>query len=116
MFQDAYEDKENDTTATPSSHRHRVSVPSARPVSIGLDSHQTPRQQRLPGTPTLLNRLTPSHQPLRNLNMTAIHGNGFAGYGMSAGVKASNPPNLDHNFVGITQPAVRSRGMYREQF
>jgi E3 ubiquitin-protein ligase CCNP1IP1 len=53
-------------------------------------------------------RVSP-RQPLANLNGNSP-GPGFAGYGMSAGLKVSNPAGSGAN--GFSRPVVRSRGIH----
>lgn len=50
-------------------------------------------------------------QPLSNLNGNTVTGSGFAGYGMSAGLKISNPAGTVAN--GLERPVMRSRGLLR---
>ncbi len=66
----------------------------------------------LPGN-NVLGASVPHHrvsprQPLANLNGNSPGPTGFASYGMSAGIKVSNPTGSGGN--GLTRPAVRSRG------
>jgi E3 ubiquitin-protein ligase CCNP1IP1 len=66
----------------------------------------------LPGN-SVLGASVPQHrvsprQPLASLNGNGPGPTGFAGYGMSAGLKVSNPTGSGGN--GFARPAVRSRG------
>jgi E3 ubiquitin-protein ligase CCNP1IP1 len=59
------------------------------------------------GTPITQKRPSP-RQSLVNLGTNAGGGSGFAGYGMSAGMKVSNRASAAAN--GTSRPLVRSRG------
>lgn len=62
------------------------------------------------GTPMPHQRISPlGRQPLSNLNANAAAGPGFAGYGMSAGLKVSNPAGSVAN--GVERPVTRPRGV-----
>lgn len=54
----------------------------------------------------LQHRVSP-RQPLASLNGNSP-GPGFSGYGMSAGMKVSNPAGSGAN--GFSRPVIRSRG------
>ncbi len=58
-------------------------------------------------TPRLQHRVSP-RQPLANLSGNNPGLSGFAGYGMSAGLKVSNPAVAANNSMG--RPAIISKG------
>lgn len=56
-------------------------------------------------------------QPLLNLSSNSAGGSGFSGYGMSAGMKVSNPAGSMANGVnGVERPVLRSRGLLTIQY
>ncbi|TVY13576.1 E3 ubiquitin-protein ligase [Lachnellula arida] len=88
---------------TPSTHRQRFApenqpLPRLGPSNMQFNGHM--------GTPMPQKRPSP-RQPLANLGTNAGGGSGFAGYGMSAGMKVSNPASAAAN--GATRPLVRSK-------
>ena len=91
---------------TPSTHRQRLGSGNAPAPRIGLVSLQS---NGISTTPMLQQRAFPScRQPLFNLNANAATGHGFAGYGMSAGLKVSNPAG---SIANVERPVIRSRGL-----
>ena len=54
-------------------------------------------------------RRSPSDRPVANLNGNSSVGSGFSGYGMSAGLKVSNPTSTAA--TGFANPITRSRGI-----
>lgn len=87
---------------TPSTHRQRLVGGNAPTPRIGLAYAQS----GFPGTPMQQQRTSP-RQPLSNLNGN-VGLSGFAGYGMSAGLKTSNPTGGGQNVMGHSR--VPSRG------
>jgi E3 ubiquitin-protein ligase CCNP1IP1 len=78
-----------------------MSNPISHTGLSGLETNSvsgTPMPQRSPGRP-----------PLTNLNGNAAIAPGFSGYGMSAGLKVSNPPGT--TTIGSTDVDLRSRGI-----
>ena len=59
-------------------------------------------------TPQTQSRVSP-RQPLVSVNGNNQGLSGFAGYGMSAGLKVSNPPGTATG--GLPRPVMRSRGL-----
>lgn len=94
---------ENQPIQTPSTHRQRLSSNVALTPRIGLANFGP---NGASGTP-MLQRNPTGRSPLANLNANSA-GPGFTGYGMSAGLKVSNPAGSAAN--GFTRPQVRSRG------
>jgi E3 ubiquitin-protein ligase CCNP1IP1 len=94
---------------TPSTNRQRLiptNVPAAGPTTrIEL---ATIHQGGTPGGIIPQYRTTP-RQPLASLNSNSISPSGFVGYGMSAGLKVSNPAATIMN--GLGRPVVRARGL-----
>jgi E3 ubiquitin-protein ligase CCNP1IP1 len=89
---------------TPSTHRQRLAPgndPTPRPGFVNLHSTGIAR------TPMLPPQRTSPRQPLANLRNNAGP-TGFAGYGMSAGLKVSNPTGA--GIHGLARPVMRSRG------
>ena len=100
--------QESQAIQTPSTHRQRLN-PSNAPASprMGVSNLQF---NGISGTPIPDQRISPSgRQPLSNLNANSAVGPGFAGYGMSAGLKVSNPAGSVAN--GVERPVIRSRGL-----
>lgn len=95
---------ENQPMQTPSSHRQRVSSGNAPPRPGPIH----PQMNNATETPLLGQRGIPRRSPLRNFNGNGV--NGFAGYGMSAGLKVSNPTETVAD--GFSRPMIRSRGQY----
>jgi E3 ubiquitin-protein ligase CCNP1IP1 len=96
--------QENKPIQTPSTHRQRLASGNLPPPRIELAN--------LPGNNVLgasvpQQRISP-RQPLAGLSGNSPGLSGFAGYGMSAGLKVSNPAGSGGN--GFARPAVRSRG------
>ncbi|PMD30578.1 hypothetical protein L207DRAFT_473535 [Hyaloscypha variabilis F] len=97
--------QQNQPIQTPSTHRQRLASGNIPPPRIG--------QANLPGNgaPGPLGAQKAQHrasprQPLANINGNSP-GSGFAGYGMSAGLKVSNPAGSGVN--AFSRPVVRSR-------
>jgi E3 ubiquitin-protein ligase CCNP1IP1 len=90
---------------TPSTHRQRLATgndPTPRPGFATLHSTGIARTPMLPPQ-----RISP-RQPLTNLSGNNAGPAGFAGYGMSAGLKVSNPTGAGAH--GQSRPVMRSRG------
>jgi E3 ubiquitin-protein ligase CCNP1IP1 len=90
---------------TPSTHRQRLAPgndPTPRPGFVNLHSTGIAR------TPMLPPQRTSPRQPLANLSGNNAGPTGFAGYGMSAGLKVSNPTGA--GIHGLARPVMRSRG------
>ncbi|PBP21865.1 hypothetical protein BUE80_DR007313 [Diplocarpon rosae] len=85
---------------TPSSQRQHTASYPPMPTGLGLQSNS------VSATPQPLNRTSP-RQPLANLNGNSPRLSGFSGYGMSAGLKVSNPTGSVVN--GMVRPVMRSR-------
>ncbi|TVY33995.1 E3 ubiquitin-protein ligase [Lachnellula subtilissima] len=93
--------QQNQPIQTPSTHRQRF-APENQPLPrLGPSNMQFNGPI---GTPMPQKRPSP-RQPLVNLGANTGGGSGFAGYGMSAGMKVSNPASAN----GATRPLVRSR-------
>lgn len=94
---------------TPSTNRQSIAptnAPATGPAPrIGLSSIHP---GGVSGVPNLQYRSSP-RQPLASLNTNSISPSGFAGYGMSAGLKVSNPAAAAIN--GLGRPIIRSRGL-----
>ncbi|KAL3427325.1 hypothetical protein PVAG01_00834 [Phlyctema vagabunda] len=93
---------QNQPAQTPSSHRQRFAASNLS------EQHMIPPVQTNVnplGTPYASLKATPARSPLKNIGHNA---NGFAGYGMSAGLKSSNPTgNMTADFG---KPVARPRG------
>jgi hypothetical protein len=90
---------------TPSTHRQRLAPgndPTSQPGFVNLHSTGIARTPMLPPQ-----RISP-RQPLSNLSGNNSGPTGFAGYGMSAGLKVSNPTGAGTH--GLARPVMRSRG------
>jgi E3 ubiquitin-protein ligase CCNP1IP1 len=90
---------------TPSTHRQRLmpgNDPTPRPGFANLHSIGVAR------TPMLSSQRISPRQPLANLSGNNAGPTGFAGYGMSAGLKVSNPTGAAAQ--GLARPVMRSRG------
>ena len=90
---------------TPSTHRQRLAPgndPTSQPGFVNLHSTGIAR------TPMLPPQRTSPRQPLANLSGNNAGPTGFAGYGMSAGLKVSNPTGA--GIHGLARPVMRSRG------
>jgi E3 ubiquitin-protein ligase CCNP1IP1 len=90
---------------TPSTHRQRLATgndPTPRPGFATLHSTGIARTPMLPPQ-----KISP-RQPLANLSGNNSGPTGFAGYGMSAGLKVSNPTGAGTH--GLARPVMRSRG------
>lgn len=95
----------NQPVQTPSTHRQRLPSRDEPTLRVGLGSLQS---NSVPGTP--MPRRSPSDRPpLGSLNGNSFVGPGFSGYGMSAGLKVSNPATTTAN--GLVNPITRSRGI-----
>lgn len=96
--------QQNQPIQTPSTHRQRLASGNPPPPRIGLAN--------LPGN-NVLGASVPQHRVSPRQPLAGLSGNspgpptGFAGYGMSAGMKVSNPTGSGGN--GFARPAVRSR-------
>ncbi|RFU30158.1 hypothetical protein B7463_g6166, partial [Scytalidium lignicola] len=88
---------------TPSSHRHPLVASTPHLSHPGFDIQQS----ILDGATQTQRRSTPN-RPLFGTSGSSIPG--LAGYGMSAGVKASNP--MVTSAGGFTRPTIRSRGAF----
>ncbi|KAE9371736.1 hypothetical protein N431DRAFT_410726 [Stipitochalara longipes BDJ] len=97
--------QQNQHIQTPSTHRQRLASGNVPPPRIGLTNLLGNGAPRLPEGLMAQNRVSP-RQPLANINGNSP-GSGFAGYGMSAGLKVSNPARSGAN--AFSGPAVRSR-------
>ena len=91
---------------TPSTHRQRLAPGNGPSPRMGLANLQS---NAVAGTPMQQQRPSP-RQPFAALNNNTVSGTGFAGYGMSAGLKVSNPAGTNSN--GFARPVVRSRGLF----
>ena len=91
---------------TPSTHRQRLGAADPR---MGLaSSHSTGFLSNIVPYP----RISPSgRQALSTLNANVATGPGFTGYGLTAGLKVSNPAGSPAN--GVERPMIRSRGLTR---
>ncbi|CAL3962740.1 unnamed protein product [Diplocarpon coronariae] len=85
---------------TPSSQRQQAA--SYAPITTGLGL----QNNGVSATPEPLSRTSP-RQPLASLNGNSPRLSGFSGYGMSAGLKVSNPTGSVVN--GMARPVMRSR-------
>jgi hypothetical protein len=94
---------ENQPVQTPSTHRQRLASGNC-PPQIGLPNVPG---NGVSGAPMPQHRISP-RQPLANLNGNSPGPSGFAGYGMSAGMKVSNQAGSGAS--GFSRPIVRSRG------
>ncbi|KAG0652849.1 RING-type E3 ubiquitin transferase CCNB1IP1 [Hyphodiscus hymeniophilus] len=96
---------QNQPVQTPSTHRHRLGsgiAPGARTVLANIQSTGISR------TPIPHPNISPSdRQALSSLNPNAATGPGFAGYGLTAGLKVSNPARSPAN--AVERPVIRSR-------
>ena len=97
---------DNQQAQTPSTHRQRLAPGNAPTPRIGMINMQP---NSVAGTP--MPRTGTGRSPLASLNANSTVGPGFAGYGMSAGLKVSNPAGSSVN--GFSRPFVRSRGLYK---
>jgi len=97
---------ENQPIQTPSTHRQRLASGNVLPPRIGLANVPGTGAPGPPGAPMAQHRVSP-RQPLVNINGNSP-GPGFAGYGMSAGLKVSNPAGS--GAIAFSRPVVRSRG------
>jgi E3 ubiquitin-protein ligase CCNP1IP1 len=97
-----YKDVGSQPTPTLLTHRQRM-VPGNPPIPrVGLANFSP---NNLSTTP-MLQRASTGRSPLTQLNG---NNSGFAGYGMSAGLKVSNPAgSIVNNF---RKPIIRSRGL-----
>jgi hypothetical protein len=92
---------ENQPIQTPSTHRQRLNsntAPAPRTGLINLQPHG------ISNTPMPHQTISPIGR-----QTTSVGGTGFAGYGMSAGMKVSNPAGSVAN--GLERPVNRSRGL-----
>lgn len=97
--------------STPSSHRQPV--PLGPSSSVGLNfSNLEHRQQFSTPQPQNLDA-TSSRHPLSNISPN-LNSNqpGFAGYGLSGGMKISRPAGAQSVNTNLSRPIIRSRGMY----
>jgi len=92
---------DNQPAETPSSHRQRLTT-GASPRTL-----QNLQNNHIASIPTPQIRTTPSRQPLAGLSANNSLGSGFAGYGLTAGMKVSNPAGAVAN--GLARPVIRSR-------
>jgi E3 ubiquitin-protein ligase CCNP1IP1 len=88
---------------TPLNHRQQLAPGNALTPRIGLANQQ---QNRFTGTP-MPQRPSP-RQPLAGLSVNTGGPSGFTGYGMSAGLKVSNPAGPGNGEHGRT--VMRPRG------
>jgi len=102
LFTDNLLENDNQPAETPSSHRQRLTTGASPRTLLNLQSNP------VASVPTPQNRTTPTRQPLAGLSVNNSHGSGFAGYGLTAGMKVSNPAGAVAN--GFTRPVIRSRG------
>ena len=101
---------ENLAVQTPSTHRQQLSSATEPAPRIGLPGLHL---NSVSGTP--VPRRSPSGRvPLTNLNSNGSVMPGFSGYGMSAGLKVSNPPTTAID--GFANPVLRSRGMSKDSY
>lgn len=98
--------QQNHPIQTPSTHRQRLASGNVPVPRIGLANLPG---NSVPAAPMPQHRVSP-RQPLANPNGNSP-GPGFAGYGMSAGLKVSNPAGSGAN--GFSRPVVRSRVAHR---
>jgi len=88
---------------TPSTHRQQLTPSNAPTPQIGVSN-----LQQSPVTSTPMPQRPSPRQPLAGLSVNTGGPSGFAGYGMSAGLKVSNPTgtrNGEH-----ARAVMRSRG------
>ncbi|PVH80378.1 hypothetical protein DL98DRAFT_459741 [Cadophora sp. DSE1049] len=93
---------QNFSMQTPSSNRQRLASYPMLGHGLGLQSNG------VSATPQTQSRVSP-RQPLGNINGNNPGLSGFAGYGMSAGFKVSNPTGAATS--GLPRPVMRSRGL-----
>ncbi|TVY81257.1 E3 ubiquitin-protein ligase CCNB1IP1 [Lachnellula suecica] len=94
---------QNQPIQTPSTHRQRLAPGNQPAPRVGPSNMQF---HGVAGTPLSQKRPSP-RQPLANLSNNGGGSSGFAGYGMSAGMKVSNLPRTQS--TGGGRPVVRSR-------
>lgn len=86
---------------TPSTHRQRLAPGNGYAPRVGGMNNVQPNT--MAGTP-MPGRTSSGRSPMATIN----NNSGFAGYGMSAGLKVSNPAITTAN--SFPRPVVRSRG------
>ncbi|CZT07144.1 related to lactose regulatory protein [Rhynchosporium graminicola] len=92
---------------TPSSHRQTLA--SLQGMGHGL------QHPGIAATPQSRQRVSP-RIPLANINGNNPGLSSFAGYGMSAGLKVSNPGGLVRNGVATGRPVMKPRGLTKSPF
>lgn len=93
---------DNPPMQTPSSHRQNSGSYPMQGVGLGLQT------RGISATPQTLHRVSP-RLPFANVSGNNQGLSGFTGYGMSAGLKVSNPTGATK--PGAARPAMRSRGL-----
>jgi E3 ubiquitin-protein ligase CCNP1IP1 len=96
---------ENRPIQTPSTHRHRLGSGIGPGQGISLANRQP---SHVANTPVLSRRVSP-REPLASLSGNIGNPSGFAGYGMSAGLKVSNPAGVANRV--LSRSMIRPRGM-----
>lgn len=101
----------NEPVATPSSHRQRLMGDSTPMMGLTNDFQAT----RTSGTTMAPRRFTQVRQPLSNIHGNAgigsNSGDRFAGYGLRASIKTSQPTgNTQSSNMTGTRSSIRSRG------
>ncbi|KAK0119551.1 hypothetical protein ONS95_010991 [Cadophora gregata] len=99
-FSSQASNNQNLSVQTPSSSRQRLASYPMLGLGLGLQSNA------VSATPQTQSRVSP-RQPLGSINGNNPGLSGFAGYGMSAGLKVSNPTGPTTN--GLPRPVMRSR-------
>lgn len=98
----------NDPTQTPSSHRQRLATELG--PSTGIASlHQNGRTA---SAPISEKRSASIPSPLTSMSPNGNNRYSFAGYGMSAGMKVSQPPMVAQGVSGGSRSTFRSRGSF----
>ena len=91
---------------TPSTHRQRLAVGNGPTARTGHAIRQPSVINRTPSLPP--QRISP-RQPLASLSGNHCSPSGFAGYGMSAGLKVSNSTGAA--IQGLARASNASRGL-----
>lgn len=95
--------QQNQPSQTPSTHRQQLAPGNIPTPYIGVGK-LLPNSLSGAATPQITST---GRSPLTSLNANIATGSGFAGYGMSAGLKVSNSAGSSVN--GFARPVVRSR-------
>ncbi|RDL29719.1 Cyclin [Venustampulla echinocandica] len=92
-----------------STHRHRLGPSGQQPTPRGGIANFPPNGSS--SSAQISQRRPSPRQPLGNINTNVGSGSPFAGYGMSAGLKVSNPAGISGTSAG--RPLMRSRAAHR---